>query len=408
MKKRIVVKILALTLCVIFMLTLFACVNDEDNRENIVKPDISTALNNYHELTKKHSNFDASIGFYIYRMTGTGNNRALTSAKIVEKLQLKRTVNDEKIYIDGSLKTDTADEQLVSMYKYIQKLVRPGDNHANDPIIQYLEGKTRFDAKLGYFEDCYNLKTCYVEENVQPSVFWGASTNQTVDNLIKHFNLDLDISINEYLMTSGLLDLSSASEWMSGDKASKYFSTASNKFVYNLIADSQKIYEILFDYVNKIAAAFGAEEYVDDLAKFNQVLPYLKKWFSVGPSTLDALVGENGLPDKMATSMQVDLNINLTDLEQVLAILMPDDKVQLMNLINLAYIGLGLRGTKGEENTIGLSLNFLLEENFLYDDSSCSLDDVDADLFLPIDVENPNRELFLFDPEKKPAEPGEG
>lgn len=408
MRKRSLVKIVSLILCLVMAAALFACGAEEDNRSNIVKPDISKALNDYEQLNIKRSNFAASFSFSLFRnlLDKQTNKRELVPASITERLSLDRIVNGDKIYMDGDLRTSQIDEQIYNLYTALRNFVAsmgngPKYDPAEDDIATYLNGTTHFDMRLGYADGCYNLKASYEDGSTDPQSFWGATDDENVDKLISLLNLDLDVTLSDYLMTSGLMDLTNASEWISGDAASKYFSTVSNKFIYNLTADSDKLYALIFSYVDKLAEAFGAEEYAEDLQKFHRVLPYLKKWVSVGPSSVDATVTSSGLPDKMTTAMRVNVNINLTELDEVLYILFPKDKKDLMVMVNFAVVFLSLRGVNGEENTLGIAFDLLLEENFLYGAENCALDSVDADLFLPVSEENENRYVFLVKDEEQ-------
>lgn len=408
MRKKLSILAVFLVLIAVLTTCLFACAdgNKTKIRESVVKPDISTALNNYEKLSMKRSKFDAELSLSIYQLQKIKDEEKLAKIGLTEVLSLDRTVNDGKIYLDGTLKTGRIDDLFVAAYTLAQRNINDDYNREKDGVLHYLEGKSHFGLKLGYNDDCYNLKGAFIDEGEEVDTFWGATDNANINNLIKNFKLDVgEINPSEFLMTSGLIDLTDVSDWLSGDAASKYFSTQGNKFIYDLSVDGEKLHALIFDYLKKFAGLFGDEDYVEDVELFEKVLPYLEKWISVGPSDVYADVYENGLPISCSTSLQINVDINLTELNDVLYLLFGEDKNTIMTAVNFMSFLLSLRGTKNQQNTIGITFDLNLTENFVYGAENCALDGADGDMFLPLDIENPDRYVFRVEPQTTPKPP---
>lgn len=395
-------------------LCLVACVKDNniDNRSSTAKPDISVALANYENLDKKRSDLTAELTFSLFKMDKEDKNspEVLTALSVTEELALNRTEIDDKIYIGGTVKTSEIDHRLIAAYKTMMKIVSSGYDPTNDEVIDYLQSKTYFDLRLGYEKDVYNLKAKYVTENPDDGgSYWGATDNEYFASLIKEWDLNTDMVIADYLMTDGITDLGDINEWIGKDTAGKYFSTESNSFAYNITADSDKLHHLLFDIAADAADTFDEQTYEEYLDLYENVVPYIKKWVSVDTSTLNAIVDYNGYPQKMDATVKVNININVAELEKnVLPILFPGDENKdtrnsISALIKTACLLLDLRGTEGQEDTIGMSFKLSIKENFLYGDKNVNFDGVDPDLFLPLDVEKEGREVFRKE-EKKPEE----
>ena len=415
MRKSLFVKIVVCVLCIVtFAAVLVACGDGtgkpSSDMVGVPKPDIATALNDYSALTTKKSSFTAEMKITLYRQMDT-RDPAVTPLSITQVLDINRTLNNNKIYAEGKLYTSSDPKKTDSLFDSTYRLVVPqlmnfmGASYdlETDPILLYLAGKSYFGVKLGYDNGVYNVKGEYNDglggEVPARNKFWGATDNNSIDNLIDSFNVHTTFHPSDYLMMSGILDLTNVSSWLLSDiSQSKYFSTSSERFIYNYTGDPTKIKNLAFSFIRGLATYFDAEEYVDDVEKVMKVLPIVENWFSVGPTGVDARVFSNGLPDHMDTSIAVNLNVNLKELEeQVLAEFMDaDDRQEIAGLLNLVANILGFRGNNGELNTIGITFSLDLSENFSYDAASCDLSNVDGDLYLALNEARDGRFVFDF------------
>lgn len=411
MKKKLIFVVILVLICSVFCGILSSCgKKPEESNVATAKPDIQTALGNYEKVSVKKSDFSMELTATLHRNVKDPNGKLVPSNFFVkEKLSLVRILNNDKIYVEGSLKTDSITEDLPTTYKSAQRLIRKDYDSEKDSILRYLEGKTYFDAKLGYADGSYNLKLATMDDGKAKRNFWGATDNASVNDLIKSFKVDATVDMSKYVMSTGIIDLTEVSDWLSGDAASKYLSPQTKKFIYNITADPEKLNETLFKYIEKFAALFGKEDYAEDLELYAKLLPYIKQWVSFGPSSIDASVSDKGLPEEMTTSMQLNLNINKVQLEEVIGILFenPKDKEKIIGTMNLLFMLLSPTDTDNNASgTLGLTFDFKVKEKFSYDKAACSLEKVDGDLFIPAteDAENRREYLYKYEEEKQEQE----
>lgn len=402
MKKKLIFALIAVLVCTTLLAALSACGGNDDDEYAQAKPDIKTALNNYDELPVKKSDFTAELTVTIHRL---GSKNKAENLFVKEKLALSRILNDEKIYAEGSLKTDSITESLPSTYKTVRKLIAKGNYQAEkDSVLRYLEGKNRFEAKLGYADGSYNLKMENIDEDKPVKRFWGATDNESVNELLKELKVDATVDMSKYLMLTGIIDLTDVSDWLSGDAASKYLSSKTKNFIYNITADPDKLNDLLFKYIEKFAALFGKEDYAEELELYAKVLPYIKQWVSFGPSTIDAKVSSKALPTEMDTTMQLKLNINKVQLAEVIEIMFAEskNKAAVLSAMDILFTALNLTDTDNKAiGTMGITFDFKITEKFSYGADACSLKNADSDMFIPATVKTEGREEFIYRQEEE-------
>lgn len=380
MNKKSAVKAIIITICIVmlcsFMLLFSACSliggQNVDERDNIVKPNVIKLGQDFDSQKAKKTTTEVSVILSIFKKNENGNG--VVPFSVEQKAQITRKINGDKFYADGKLKTVQIDTKVEELYKNIRLLLADEKNPydaKSDPTIAYLEGNTEINFSLGATANgSYNLAAQY-EENYRLAVS---------DETIKTALSDNDFSLLNILTSSGMLDFKNASEWMSKDNASRYFSTAKNKFIYELDVDTQKLSRKLLKKIETIVPILSeydvTEEQVEDIIRT------VKGWIKINPCTVNALVSENGLPDNTNSEFSVDINVNLTELDNLLFKLYgKDKKEEISNLVRSAAFVLGLLGTDGDNNSVGLRLTVKTTEQFAYGEKQCSLDGVKTGMF---------------------------
>lgn len=396
MKKfgRLFLYLSAVCLLTVFLLTGCFFSADVDNRENTLKPDISASKEDYDKLTAKRSVTDTTFKVTLFKAQASSS--ALTPISLSENLVADRIFNEDKIYIDAAVRTSYADDALVNLYKFLIKNKGSLTNISDSDILAFLEGNLSLALRSGIADGVYNLKVFASETGKEErSLFYGATDDKNVNALLSSFGIPFNGSISDYLITSGFINLNNVSEWLSQDVASKYFSTADNKFIYSLVGDPEKVIDILLSFLPDESEAAS---YVDDYAK---VLATVKSWISVSDVSVDALVHPNKMPDKSTTSLRIDINLNLTELNDVLgkiSSISDEDRTAVLDLLRSVAALYNLRGTEGQLNTIGITLDVTSVEQFLYNED-CSLEGKEI-YFASLDEEIPDRKVYVYSPDE--------
>lgn len=393
-----------LTVCLLTVFLMTGCFGETpvDNRENTLKPDISSSKENYDKLTTKRSKTDTTVKISLFKAQASSSD--LTPISLSENLVADRTVNEGKLFLDASLRTSYADDALVNLYKFLIKNKLSVTGITETDILGYLEGTLSLALRCGVYDGVYNLKASALETaKEERPLFYVATDDKNVNALLSSFGIPFNGSISDYLITSGFINLNNVSEWLSQDVASKYFSTADNKFIYSLVGDPEKVIDILLSFLPDESEAAS---YVDDYAK---VLATVKSWISVSDVSVDALVHPNKMPDKSTTSLRIDLNINITELNDVLGKIhsvSDEDRKTTVDLLRSVAALYNLRGTEGQLNTVGISLEIVIVENFLYNED-CSLEGKEI-YFASLDEEIPDRKVYVYFPDENTPDEDNG
>lgn len=399
MKKYIVGALIAVV-CLVTVLTATACDGTEVN-ESIAKPNISTVMANYDAKSTKRTNATADVSATMYSPAANG----YTPVTLTETLELVRIINGNKLFAWGNLRTASVDDKLANL---ITTYLRQSDSKWGEYILEYLSKEADLKFRVGYKDGDYNVKADF---NASDSVvsFWGATDDDNLQYMLEDMGVGMDIDLAQLLAVYSLLDLSDTSSWLNADSGDKYYSNSLSSFIYNLSVDSAKLYEIIFNAIGDIVSSFGYESYGNGLEVFNALLPYIKNWVTVGECNVDVRATKDKLPYTIDSSLAVSVNVNVIQLRDALEYIfqndVPTDILHYIDIISALYCGVN-----GESNCVGVTFNIDIRESFSYDATSCSLDNVDGDLFLPLD-EDTNGERYLFvagslnEPSYSPDEP---
>ncbi len=392
MKKfgRLFLCLSAVCLLTVFLLT--GCFGETpvDNRENTLKPDISSSKENYDKLTTKRSKTDTTVKISLFKAQASSSD--LTPISLSENLVADRTVNEGKLFLDASLRTSYADDALVNLYKFLIKNRLSVTGITETDILGYLEGTLSLALRCGVYDGVYNLKASALEKaKEERSLFYVATDDKNVNALLSSFGIPFNGSISDYLVSGGLVNLNNVADWLSRDVASKYFSTADNKFIYSLVGDPEKVKDMIFSVLPE------EEEVSSVISDYAKVLATVRSWVSVSDVSVDALVHPNKMPDKSTSSFRIDINLNLTELNDVLgkiSSISDEDRTAVLDLLRSVAALYNLRGTEGQLNTIGITLDVTSVEQFLYNED-CSLEGKEA-FFASLDEEIPDRQVYVF------------
>ncbi len=397
MNSKLFKTIIIITLVLTVLVGAAACSLRVDESRNTVKPDIKMAMDNYAKLTTKKSEFSGKI---ILKLFGQKNptEKEPVSHTIGQEAKLDRIQNNGSTYIEGTLRSCHVTSAVDGLLQLIpDKLFSSlGGSSVNNKssVKSYLTGKTYYSLDMGHRNGNYNIKTTYHNGEANPQPYWAATNDESINAFLTNNSINHKVKISEYLMFSTFIDLSSTSAMAAFDNASKFLSTDTNSFVYNIGANSEKIYQMVFDTIAKYMDFLSDDEYEVFLDMYQTMLPKMKNWVKVGNASVDASVSKNNLPVRMNTKVTVYLDIPLQDLLDMVDILVENEKENKEIKLLLNGANVFLRGREGETGKFSADFDIILDENFVYDDNSCSLDDVETDMFLDIAVDNAAREVF--------------
>ena len=386
---------LFICLCATLIFSTVACDlfggSAEDNRNNIVKPNISKAQQDYDALSTKSSDVTASATVAFFNRN---SKKAVVSTEITESLFLKRIRNGNKFFAKAELSTTECDDSIAALYKQIRQLTSSEKNPysaANDPFVDYLESAASLSVALGY-ENCYNVSAEYVSKK-SPAKRRYAFDDKTVSDCLDKAS---DFVLSSYLSSSGIFDLKNAADWVSEDKASRFFSTDKNRFIYQLKADENKIKTIVINKIDKVLPLVLDENLSDET--YSKILGYISKWIKINPTSVDALVSDKGLPDSTSVNFSFDINVDFADLDQLLFLAFgKEKKEEISGCVNALATLKNVCGTNGEERTLGMRVTINEKENFFYDAKKCSFPPEAEDTFLPLDEEVADRKVVTAD-----------
>ncbi len=395
MKNKISAKKISLTAAILLVVVFFTCILSAcdlfatpsapvDNRPNLKKPDLSEAGSDFHAQTKKGSKYDGSVKLSLFRL----NNGVTMPTSTEQKILFKRTSIDNQFLLNGSIFTGEGGDIFASFYQSVRAVLDKKYDSNDDPIYEYLSGESELQFSFGY-DSCYNLSIDYISDSFGSSKFFSAEKS-TVNEVTSTINEDFLLS--DHFLSSGILDLKSATDWVNSDSAGKYFSTENDMFIYNLDVNEEKIATIILEKLESLIPALS--ELNVDKETFGEVFDIAKDWVTVTSSSVDALVTEKGMPHKTESTLDIDINVNLSDLDNVLFLLLGKElKDEVSLLIRAAVMGNKLCGTKGENNTIGFRVEYSSTEEFFHG-KECSFDGAKADIFADIDEEIKDRTVI--------------
>lgn len=400
MKYKLNKVVLILILVVSVLLSAATCSTRVDEDRNTVKPDIKTALDNYDALVTKKSEFNGKVTMKLFGQlnTRTGEVPLYT---VGQEAKLDRILNDGTTYMEGRLGSCNVSDNVTSLIGGLKGVAKAAlglsdkDLEGINSTVAYLNGYTYYTMNMGHKGGNYNIKTTFHDGQASPEPYWAATNDDSINAFISNQNINYEIKVSEYLMFSTFMDLSKASKWIVTDNASKFLSTDSHSFFYNIEANNEKIYDMVFDTIAKYVGMLSVNDYVEFLELYTKVLPYLKKWITIGKANVDASVNIDALPTQMTTKTTVYLDMDLKDIFEVVDILIEkkEDNDRMKAVLNLGNVW--LRGRDGLTGKLSMDFDIVLEEKFSYDDASCSLDKADPDMFLEVTAENSSREVYI-------------
>lgn len=364
------------------------------------KPEFSVALSNYNDLTARRSVADGKIVLSLYGVKNynTGSVKTFTAG---QKLNITRIENDSKIYMEGELRSTDLNEDMRDILGAIKLTIgnalSGAEGAAVENILGYLNGTNSMRFNLGYDGiGSYNAKGNIINGAGSNEIYVATNDDFINYELTKKL-IGVDFQISDYLMFSTFVNFNGAAGWISGDGASAYLDNAKNQYNYILSANNEKIYNYIFGLISQYAEGLDLERYAADAQKYNECIGFIKKWVSIGDSTVSAAVNKDNLPLSMSTSIRVNVNIKVSELRTVIHILI-DDEAKANKIWNPALevlLDAVFRGINDERGYIGASLDISLNEEFSYDAESVSLEGMDPDLFISASDEKAGRVSYL-------------
>ena len=405
MKKAFFGRIAIAIALIVGMFALVACGSNGGNTSDTKNTDqktekkisLSEAVENYDAQTVKRIDATAE-GTLSFFMMNTASQSAKEAQKkdIGVKLGFTRITNEDENYAKAELLPNgKADDSVIGVFNAVKEkesesLGKTGEYI--DFVIDFLKDKVTAQAELGVKDDAYNLKAEYRDNGtkVVSDSFWGVFNMESVSNLSQ-----LDFK-TEVLAKTLLSDSIIGKFNMEGtDKAAK-----------RVTKDGIANYDIelaIDGYINDLAKNF-----VGMLSKYGvklenkkaevvqQAVNVVKKWITVEPTSLKAVVGKDKLPKSMRVVTTITIDVELDEFREMnldlsKAGLMEEDQAKAINTAAWGLTVFGTRSSKNEKDYIGLSLTLDLEERFAYEQSSCNTENTDRDLYISDKVEAEGR-----------------
>jgi len=393
--KRFAAAMMFAVVCFAIVVTSVSCdffnKAEEDNRGNVIKPNIVKTGQDYDNKTVKSSRAEVTIDASLFKVKG----QSVAPVGLTQKLEITKKHNAKRLLTKGKAVSAHADVIIEDLYKRIRKSLadenEPYDPSA-DPLIEYMDGNSSVNFLLGAdgVNGVYNFKADYVKDgNSKNGIFFGID-DKTIKSLSDR---SAEFSLYDILASGGMLDFKNAAEWVAKDNASKYFSTEADKFIYNLEVDEKKITHDLVEKIEILAEKITGETISKET--FDEVMEIAGGWIKVNPTKVDALVSANGLPDKTTTDLSVDVNISLSELDDVLfKLLGKEEKDKISSALRTAVAVFSLRGTGGEDNTIGMRFKIDKTETFKYGEKDCNFGEENEVMFSDMTVPVESRKVL--------------
>lgn len=406
--KGILRKVSLLLLAIMLLMSLASCdlfssgtKDPTIDEKKVTKPEFSVALENYKTLDAKYSEFDGKVVLTVYGKVNENTGTAKTFSA-GQHILLKRIQNGDKIYIDGELGSCDLSDNMVALLTLVKQnigsLIPPETKATVDTALGYLDGTRYAKFLLGYDNSTssYNFKGRLTNKATQDEIFY-ATNNEYIQSELQKKSINTDIHLNDYLMFSTFVNFSNEGGWISGDAASNFFDAASAISNYQMSASNEKIYKYVLDLVENFVGSLDVTKYASDIAKYNDCIDIIKKWITIGESSVTASVNKDNLPVRMQTATRVNINIDMAQLSEVIYTICSNDATakKIMDAVDLVRNLSTLRGTNNETNTIGISLDLSFDETFKYDEESVSLKNADADLFIDAKTERNDRVSYI-------------
>lgn len=397
-------KIMILALALVLVTSLMSC-DLLDGAKPIVddvkvaKPEYSVALNNYNNLEAKSSNFEGKVVFTVY-----GANLVSGAAKTFtagQHITLNRIQNDNRIYVDGRVESCDLSDNMTSLLTVLKdricNLLSGKNKDTVYNILGYLDGSKNINFDLGYdgANTSYNFKGQINSGAAQEEMFISTN-NDYINNELTLKQITADININDYLMFSTFVNFNKDFGWLEKDEASGFFDSVSGLCDYQMKASNDKIYNYILNLAESYIGSLDIDRYASDIAKYNECIGLITKWISIGSSSVKASVNKDNLPVRMQTATRLNININISELNQVIYYLCDDDDKAKDIVDGIKFASdIGIRGINNEPNTIGITIDVSMDETFKYDEESVSLANVDADLFIDALADKPGRISYV-------------
>ncbi|MFW5780311.1 MAG: hypothetical protein ACOCWI_02540 [Bacillota bacterium] len=390
--KYIIKAVSLILMLVLLSAVMFGCgKNDEDN-EPEEKPDLHRAMLEYEEKTQKKSMFEGEFKVTFFQKSGG----EVKPQSIAQKLVAERIQNEDQIYIDAKLGTSFISEGFMGYLEAIISILNSASDEemsVDQEILKYLNGETEFRGLLGYDGlGTYNVKGDYNETGQTPDYkddmgnpYWFSVDEVSVINLMHNMNISGSFSLKDYLMFSTMIDLSPSEEWVRRDEEEEFFSEDEEAYMYAITTYGAKLRALIADMIGEAEENLDSDEYAEELQLYADIFPTVMSWLSVHDSKVDAKVDKDGNMRSFASSITVDLNINIEELRDILELLIEDDPDITPSTIRMAMLGMSLILTSatGSNDVWTIRFELATQENFYYDENSIDLSEKDQELFIP-------------------------
>lgn len=397
-------KIVVLVIMLALSMSIFAGCK-KDNDKNKEKPDIHAAFMNYEACDKKKSIFEAGIKFTMFSSDGQ-------PISFGQKLTADRILNNDKIYIEASIGSFGVSDNFIDIVNSINTIMGliPNMQSAQiDPeVIAYINAERQFVGKLGYDgAGTYNAKGDYIKKGETPDYldddnkpYWVATDEASIINIQNNLGYNGGISPKDFLMYSTMIDLDKTAGWIKNDSASLYYDELQQAYLYSITTAGAKLKGLILDSINESAENFDEEQYAEDLRLYAEIIPTVSKWIKTPDSTVNAQVDKEGRLKSFSSSMRIDIDINVEEMWQILALIMPKENKAMIDAASF-FLSNMFRSSAGGKGIWTIRIDLTTDETFYYDEQSVSLSNVDPDMFLAITEKNADRFAIIIDADSR-------
>jgi len=369
---------------------LFACGETSGDGKYALKPDLAQVFQKYNNLTEKRSDVTATLNVTYYQRNADNEPKPY-NRRIKQGAKLTRIQKGEKLYFECTAGATSVDAEFISLIDTLSQWV-PELRANSAEILGYLTGGTNAVLTAGYYGGSYNLKGKLNQRSQTQSLFWIATDDTSVNELLSKAAPDFYFA-PATLMFSTFFDLTQSGV-LQGDKARNSYVDSMSAFIYDATVDGKKVKEYISLAINQALEVLGLDIMNLETEKLLDIIPILVNSISVKNPSVDAKVNKQELPISMKTTLGITLGIPKSDLDRIIDIV-AEDKIQ-AGLAKWLIVDNLLRAKDGGRDKIDIDIDIVLEETFAYDKAKCSLDDKDGDLFLSAFTPIEGRKEYLL------------
>ena len=383
--------------------------NGENQTTKTTKVDFAEAAENFEKRDVKRTDIELKLKAALFIQEKQQQAMGLKdSYDVGSTVLLSRIQNKDKNYMSAKLKLSDTDPEVSGLLDGIiqtvgglstySALLGQNSQETAETVIRYLTTVHHYltrqvdvSAELGSQNGVYNLKARYNDKEARDhDEVWLAADDSSLLSWLNN-TAKLDVTSNElnsYMMKTIFSGLTKQSDYYDKDSANKYVDKKGQSEYKIKVKTDAIVTSSLFSGLLELA---GVIDKTSVISKYKNYFSSVQNWFTIDINEVNATV-KNDMPLNVNTGVKLDINVDVIEVTAIIDKLFEDGVVDkqssrraksIFNVIN-TY----LCGTDGNKDTIGISIQTDLSEDFITDATKCKLDGSEyADYFLGFDAE---------------------